>query len=72
MHVYSLCIKTGSHCCMHYWSVFLLTTAGDGSGVGGGAERVGEDEVDVPTNQQAEPILVPGQSLDKVTDSETV
>ena len=72
VHVYSPCIKTGSHCCMDYWSMFLLTTAGDGGEVGGGAERVGEDEVDVPTNQQAKPIPVPGQSLDKVTDSETV
>ena len=63
---------TNTALCMDYWNVFKLTPAGDGSGVGGGAERGGQDEVDVPTNQQAEPILVPGQSLDKVTDSETV
>ena len=70
MHVYSPCIKTGLHCCMHHWSVFLLTTAGDGNGVGGGAERVGGSEDGVYMNQQTEPIA--GQSLDKVTDSETV
>ena len=50
--------------------MILLTTARDGGGVGGGAERVGEDEDVVRTNQQTE--TVPGQSLDKVTDSETV
>ena len=55
---------------MHHWSVFLLTTAGDGNGVGGGAERVGGSEDGVYMNQQTEPIA--GQSLDKVTDSETV
>ena len=70
VHVCSPCIKTGSHCCMDYWSVFLLTPAGDGSGVGGGAERGGENEVDVRTNRQAE--QSPGQPLDKATDSETV
>ena len=47
----------------------MLTTAGDGSGVGGGSERGGEDE-DILTDQQAE--LIPGQSLDEVIDSETL
>ena len=61
---------TNTALCMDYWSVFKLTPAGGGSGVGGGAERGGEDEDVVRTYQQAEPI--PGQSLDKVTDSETV
>ena len=69
VHVYSPCIKTDSHCYMHHWSVFMLTTAGDGSGVGGGSERGGEDE-DILTDQQAE--LIPGQSLDEVIDSETL
>ena len=48
----------------------MLTTAGGGSGVGRGAERGGHDEDVVHMNQLAEPI--PGQSLDKVTDSEAV
>ena len=62
MHVYSPCIKTGLHCCMHHWSVFLLTTAGDGNEVGGEAERVGGSEDGVYMNQQTET----GQFLDKV------
>ena len=68
--MYSPCIKTDSHCYMHHWSVFLLTTAGDDSGVGGGSERGGEDEDVVHMTQQAE--LIPGQSFDEATDSETV